>query len=142
MEARIKSFTDLSTWQEAHKLVLAVYSLVKHFPKDEQFGLTSQIKRASVSITSNIAEGFSRETFSDKKHFYVMAHGSLTEVQNQILLAKDVKYISLEDFKQIADQSVIVSKLLSGLIRSTKNKANSQASSFKTQASATERSML
>jgi four helix bundle protein len=120
-ESSIKTFTDLNTWQEAHKLVLAVYKLTREFPDEEKFGLTNQIRRAVVSISSNIAEGFSRDSYLDKKHFYVMAHGSLTEVQNQLLIAKDVGYISLEDFKQTSNQSVVVHKLLSGLIKSTKS---------------------
>lgn len=141
MEARIKSFTDIKIWQKAHKLGLLVYKLVKQFPKDERFSLTSQVKRAVISVTPHIAEGFSRETFLDNNHFYIMTHGSLAEVQNQLLLARDVKYGEAVDFKKFADQSVVVSKLLSGLIRSTKDKANSQASRFELQAFATERSM-
>ncbi len=121
-ESRIKSFTDLTTWQEGHQLVLAVYKVVKLFPSDEQFGLKSQMQRAAVSITSNIAEGFSRDSYADKKHFYIMAHGSLTEIQNQLLIAKDVGYISEKEFTAIADYSVIVHKLLSGLIKSTKER--------------------
>ena len=141
MEARKKSFTDIKMWQEAHKFVLLVYKLVKQLPEDERFSLTSQVKRAAVSVTPRIAEGFSRETFLDNNHFYIMTHGSVAEVQNQLLLAGDVKYGEAVGFKKFADQSVVVSKLLSGLIRSTKDKANSQASRFELQAFATERSM-
>jgi four helix bundle protein len=121
-ESRIKSFTDLNAWQEAHKLVLSVYRLVKSFPADEQFGLKSQMQRAAVSITSNIAEGFSRDSYADKKHFYVMAHGSLTEVQNQLLIARDVSYLSSDDFSKHATQAITVHKLLSGLIKATKER--------------------
>jgi four helix bundle protein len=106
-ESRIKSFTDLHSWQEGHKLVLAVYELTKKFPEDEKFGLVSQMRRAAVSVTSNIAEGFSRDSYADKKHFYVMSHGSLTELQNQLLIARDVKYIKEDG-------------LITGLIRATK----------------------
>lgn len=124
-ESRIKSFTDLNAWQEGHRLVLAIYQLVKVFPSDEQFGLKSQMQRAAVSITSNIAEGFSRDSYADKKHFYIMAHGSLTEIQNQLLIAKDVGYISSEKFSGLANQSVATHKLLSGLIKSTKERIKS-----------------
>ena len=117
----MKSFTDLTTWQEGHRLVLAVYGATKSFPKEEQFGLTSQIRRAAVSITSNIAEGFSRSTLADKSHFYIMAYGSLTELQNQLLIARDVNYITAEVFAKIADRSVATQKLISGLIRSIKS---------------------
>lgn len=117
---RIQSFTDLHTWQEGHKLVIATYKMTKTLPADEAFGLRSQMQRAAVSITSNIAEGFSRGTFADKKHFYHMAKGSLTELQNQLLVARDVGYISQSEFSTIAEQSKIALGLLIGLIRSTK----------------------
>jgi four helix bundle protein len=124
-ELRIKTFTDLNAWREAHEFVLMMYRMTKSFPKDELFALVSQIRRASVSITSNIAEGFSRESYSDKKHFYVMAHGSLTEVQNQLIVSRDVHYINDDCFEENYGQSVVVHKLLSGLIKATKERANS-----------------
>ena len=74
------------------------------------------------SLTSNIAEGFSRLSYNDKAHFYTMAHGSLTEAQNQLIVARDVKYITTDRFDQIAQQSVVVHKLLTGLIKSTKQR--------------------
>lgn len=117
---KIKSFTDLLAWQEGHKLVLKVYEITKQFPKEELFGLTNQIRRATVSITSNIAEGFSRTSTKEKLQFYGTAKGSLTETQNQLLIARDVEYIDEEKFKEIADQSVTVSKLLNGLIKKLK----------------------
>ena len=120
MNNKIKSFTDLHAWQESHKLVLMIYESTKNFPKEELFGLISQIRRAVVSITSNIAEGFSRQSYKDKMHFYYMAQGSNTEVQNQLLIARDVGYINQKDFKKIANQSVIVHKLLNGLIKKSK----------------------
>lgn len=100
--------------------MLAVYELTKKFPEDEKFGLVSQMRRAAVSITSNIAEGFSRDSYTDKKHFYVMSHSSLTELQNQLLIARDVKYIKEEVFRQLADLAITVHKLITGLIRATK----------------------
>jgi four helix bundle protein len=121
-EVSIKSFTDLDTWKQGHILVLRVYELTKLFPKEEQFGLTNQLRRAVVSVTSNIAEGFSRLSYNDKAHFYTMAHGSLTEAQNQLIVARDVKYITTDRFDQIAQQSVVVHKLLTGLIKSTKQR--------------------
>lgn len=122
-ESSIKTFTDLTTWQEGHKLVLMIYEITAKFPSSEQFGLVSQMRRAAVSITSNIAEGFSRDSYADKKHFYIMSHGSLTELQNQLLIARDVKYMLEAVFKKLADQAVVVHKLLTGLIKSTKVKA-------------------
>ena len=86
---KITSFTKVRAWQEGHKLVLMVYEVTKNFPKEEMFGLVNQLRRAAVSITSNIAEGFSRKTYGEKLQFYCIALGSLTEVQNQILIAKE-----------------------------------------------------
>lgn len=120
----IKSFTDLRAWQKAHKLVICVYEITKIFPKEEQFGLTNQIRRAVVSITSNIAEGFSRHSNKDRIHFYHMALGSLTEVQSQVLVARDIGYIGAEDAQNLLEKSVIVSKLINGLIKHLKTKLN------------------
>ncbi len=118
--AKIKSFTDLDSWKEGHKLVLMVYRITKDFPKEELFALISQLRRCVVSITSNIAEGFSRQTYKDKIQFYAIALGSVTELQNQILIAKDVGYISEQEFQEVANQSVIVNKLINGMIRKRK----------------------
>lgn len=125
-DGKITSFTDLYAWQEGHKLVLQIYKITDSFPSKEQFGLTSQMRRAALSITSNIAEGFSRGTVNDKVHFYLIAQGSLTELQNQLIVARDIGYLGREDFKLIADQTVVVNKLISGL-RRIKNK-NSKSS--------------
>jgi len=119
----IKSFTDLIAWQEGHKLVLMIYKIIEQFPNQEKFGLSSQISRAAVSVTSNIAEGFSRKSNKEKIQFYHNSLGSLTELQNQLLIAKDIKYINPEQFKEIANQSVQVHKLVNGLIKSCKNKS-------------------
>jgi four helix bundle protein len=118
--SKIKSFTDLHVWQEGHTLVLLIYKITQQFPKEEQFGLTNQIRRASVSITSNIAEGFSRNSYKEKIQFYSMALGSVTEVQNQLLIAKDIKYITKDEFSKLAEQTVIVNKLLNGIIKKSK----------------------
>jgi four helix bundle protein len=120
----IKSFTDLVAWQKSHSLVVDIYRVTRDFPKDEVFALTSQIRRAVVSISSNIAEGFSRRTKADRSHFYEMARASLTEVQSQLLIARDVGYLSRDAFSPIADQSVECHKLLTGLIKSTKGLAS------------------
>jgi len=114
-KSKIKSFTDLIAWREAHKLVLSVYKATKSFPKEEMFCLTSQIRRAVISISSNIAEGFSRNSVKDKCQFYTIALGSLTELQNQLLIGRDLKYLAENDFQNVAQQTVRVSKLISGL---------------------------
>lgn len=117
---KIKLFTDLNAWQEGHKLVLMVYEITKNFPKAELFGLTNQIRRAAVSITSNIAEGFSRQSYKEKVQFYSIAQGSVTELQNQILISKDIYYINNDKFRTISEQAVIVHKLITGLIKHSK----------------------
>lgn len=117
---KIQTFTDLNAWREGHKLVLMIYKETKLFPKEELFGLVSQMRRAAVSITSNIAEGFSRQSYKEKIQFYFVAQGSITEIQNQLLIARDVELIPVDRFKKIADQSVEAHKVLSGLIKSSK----------------------
>lgn len=117
---KIKNFTDLNAWVEAHELVLFVYKLTTSFPADEQFALVNQLRRAVVSITSNIAEGFSRRSYKEKSQFYSMALGFLTEVQNQLIIARDLKYITHEQFNQAEDLIITVSKLLNGLIKMSK----------------------
>jgi len=119
---KIKSFTDLKAWQEGHKLVLTIYKITKKFPKEEQFGLTNQLRKAVVSFTSNIAEGFSRNSYKEKAQFYYMALGSLTEAQNQLLIAKDLNYLTEEKFKNIAEKTVIINKITNGLIKKSKSK--------------------
>lgn len=113
----ITTFTDLKAWQECHKLALSVYKITNNFPSSEVYALSSQMRRAVTSVTSNIAEGFGRSTKSDKEHFYTMASGSLYEVKNQIMLAKDLGYVSDKTFKQAADQANIAHKLLNALIK-------------------------
>ena len=120
-QEKIAGFRDLIAWQEGHRLVLHIYRLTKQFPQDEMFALTSQLRRAAVSITSNIAEGFSRPTKADKIHFYAIAQGSLTETQSQIEIAKDVGYISDEDYQAVQEIAIITHKLLTGLTKSLRD---------------------
>ena len=112
---KIKNFSDLVTYKEAHKLVLMIYKVTKGFPKEERYGLIDQMRRAAVSITSNIAEGFSRNSGRDKYQFYTMAVGSLLELQSQLLISKDLNYLNEQYFHQILKQIILVRKLLLGL---------------------------
>ncbi|MDD2730760.1 MAG: four helix bundle protein [Candidatus Portnoybacteria bacterium] len=114
---KIKSFTDLFAWQKGHELVVTIYEKTDKFPNKEIFGLTNQMRRAAISITSNIAEGFSRNTSKDKYQFYSIAQGSLTELQNQLLISRDVGYLSKELFEELMEQTIIVNKLIYGLKR-------------------------
>ena len=93
-ELRIKSFTDLKTWQEGHKLVVLVYATTKTFPKEEVYALTDQMRRAATSVTSNIAEGFGRHGYKEKIQFYYLTQGSLSELKNQLIIARDVGHLS------------------------------------------------
>ncbi len=120
--AKVRSFTDLHVWQQGHVFVLNIYKETKLFPKDEQFGLTNQLRRAAVSFTSNIAEGFRRESYKDKVRFYYMAFGSLSEIQNQLLIARDLCFLSKDDFSKLAEQTVDLSKMIKGLIKSSQDK--------------------
>lgn len=122
MTATIHSFTGLKAWQEAHGLVVKIYEMTKGFPREEQFGLTNQIRRASVSISSNLAEGFSKKSKKEKTQFYSTALASLTEVQNQMLIARDVGYIANELFQKHAQQTVTVSKLINGLMKTVQDR--------------------
>lgn len=121
----LQTFRQLEAWKEAHVLVLMIYRLTKQFPAEERFGLTDQIRRAVVSIVSNIAEGFSRTSYREKAQFYSTALGSLSEVQSQLLVAKDLKFTTEKIFVLGWDQSIQVSKLLHGLVKSTKARARS-----------------
>lgn len=98
----IKSFKDLRTWQSAYELAIAIYRQCESFPKHEQYGLTSQMTRAAVSICSNVAEAFGRRTFKEKDQFFGTAHGSLTELENQLLIARGVGYITTPQYEDLA----------------------------------------
>ncbi|MBI2611365.1 four helix bundle protein [Candidatus Gottesmanbacteria bacterium] len=116
---KIAHFTDLEVWKEAHKLTLLIYGITKNFPSTEIYGLTSQIRRASVSIESCIAEGFYRFHYKDRVNFYYDARGSVGEVQSQIIDSKDLKFCNETNFQKIWQQSEKVRVLLQGLINST-----------------------
>ncbi len=121
MVIKITTFEDLNTWKEGHKLTLLIYKVTDKFPPKENFALTDQMRRASISITSNIAEGFTRQGIKEKVQFYLMAKGSLTELQSQLYVARDVGYINSIEFEGIIRQTVIVHKLLTGLIKGVKS---------------------
>ncbi len=122
MSSKIINFTDLNTWKEGHKLVIEIYKITRNFPKSELFGLVDQMRRCSVSITSNIAEGFSRFSSKDKLQFYRISAGSITELQNQLIVSKDVGFLDDKTFEYLFDQSMSVLRLTNAFIRSTKNR--------------------
>ena len=115
------SFEKLIVWQESRTLVREIYVILKDFPKFEQYALCDQIRRAVISISSNIAEGNAKQSHKEKIHFFEIAFGSLMEVCCQIILAKDLDYITKEKYEPIKDKIRKVSKLLSGLKSSLTN---------------------
>lgn len=114
------TFTNLTAWKKAHTLVLEVYRLSATFPSSEIYGLSSQIRRAAVSITSNIAEGYGRHNAKEKLQFFYISLGSLAEVENQIIIAKDLNYITESDLTNFAANATEVGKILTGLLNSYK----------------------
>jgi four helix bundle protein len=114
-------FTNLFVWQKAHKLLLDIYLASKYFPVSEKFGLSSQMKRAAVSITSNISEGYGRRYLKEKIQFYYIASGSISELKNQLIILKDLNIIELRMFNQFYSELTQVHQLLFALIRKTKS---------------------
>jgi len=118
MSDKIKKFYELDAWKKGHELVLEIYKLTRNFPKEETYGIVSQLRRASSSVTANIAEGFARYHFKDKTRFYYQSRGSMAEVQNFLLLAKDLEFIDLKTCKKNGEKANEISQLINGLIRS------------------------
>lgn len=112
----IKNFQGLQVWQEAHQLVLSVYRMSGTFPAEERYGLTSQIRRAAVSVAANIAEGFKRKGKRDKMRFYNLSEASLEEVKYYLVLARDLNYAA--DTEPLTNQAESVSRMLYRLIES------------------------
>lgn len=106
------NFEQLNVWQQAHSFVLDVYNFTKLFPKDEIYGLTSQFKRAAVSIPANIAEGYRKRGVKDKLRFYNISQGSADECLYYIILSRDLKLIDNDIYTQLNNQLSLISKLL------------------------------
>ncbi|MGB7293170.1 MAG: four helix bundle protein [Thermodesulfobacteriota bacterium] len=121
----IKSFEDLDVWQEGKKLVLKTYVLTNDFPKEEAYGMTSQVRRAALSIPANIAEGFGRYHFMDKAKFYLNARGSLYELKSHLLIARELGFIKdgiqNDVFQIIEDLGLRINNLI-GKTRSMKDR--------------------
>lgn len=118
---RIFSFEKLIAWQRGRDLALLIYKTTKGFPKDETFGLTSQMRRCSISIASNLAEGSGRNSFKDKARFSEIAYGSSLELLNQIILSHDLEYINENEYVQIREKITEVNMLIDGLHKSQMN---------------------
>jgi len=122
MKEKIGCFEDLIVWQKSHEFVLLIYKITKSFPSEERFGLISQIRRAVVSISANIAEGFKRRGIKDKINFYNISQSSLTEVHNYVILAKDLEYIDQKSLEAIKPYIIEIGKMLNGLVSATEGK--------------------
>lgn len=116
----LSSFQQLNVWKKAHQLVLRVYELTGSFPKDERFGLISQMRRAAVSVPANIAEGFKRRGYREKTRFYNIAEGSLEELKYFFILSSDLGY--LHSNQDELDQADEIGRMLHGLIASTERR--------------------
>jgi len=114
----VKSYRDLIVWQKAMDLVEAVYRVSQKFPSEEKFGLTAQIRRAAVSIPSNIAEGQSRGTARDFNKFLDISYGSLSETKTQIIIASRLNYLNHDELNKLLTDAGEVGRLLNGLQRS------------------------
>jgi len=118
---KINSYRDLHVYKKAHLLVIEIYKTTKNFPVDERFGLIDQMRRSSVSVTSNIAEGFARLTAKDKSNFYSIARGSLFELSSQLAISKDLGYISENKLNEFDVEAEEISRMIIGLMKSAKN---------------------
>ena len=116
--APARTFQELVVWQKAHQFVLKIYEWTSNFPKSELYGLTSQLRRAAVSISSNLAEGCSRSSKNDFARFVEIATGSALEVASQAVIARNLGYLSEPDFQQIQTSALEITRMLSGLRQS------------------------
>lgn len=114
----LKNYRELKVWQKAYQLCLRIYKITKAFPKEERYGLTSQIRRAAVSVPSNIAEGYGRRTKGEYIQALHIAYGSNCELETQILLSGDLAYIYPGIFEELQQEIGDVERMLKGLIKS------------------------
>ena len=116
----VNDFKELIVWKQGHQLVLEVYKVTRLFPREEMYSLVDQLRRAAISVTSNIAEGFSRRSTKERVQFYSMSIGSLSEIENQLLIGKDLGYFSEAKYTELTAMVLSVKRLMSRLISSTK----------------------
>jgi len=115
-EQKIRYYKDLKIWQKGISLVKDVYGITNKMPREEGYGLTNQIRRSAVSIPSNIAEGQARQHAKEFKQFLYVALGSLAELETQLVIAEQLKYIRGEDLRSLSDKIIEIRKMISGLI--------------------------
>jgi four helix bundle protein len=119
----MKDFRKLEVWDRAHKLALEVYKVTRLFPKEELYGLTNQIRRSSFSIPTNIAEGCGRGSDAEFYRFLFIAMGSASELEYQVILARDLEYLNKAQYNELEEEIVIVRKMLNALIQKVKPSA-------------------
>jgi four helix bundle protein len=117
-----KNYRDLIVWQKTFELALAIYAETACFPAEERYGITAQLRKAGVSILSNIAAGEGRNSRNEFRHFLSIAHGSLREVETQILLAESLSYLKKDRSNKIMTMASEVGRLINGLSRSLQNR--------------------
>jgi four helix bundle protein len=117
----MKDFRTLKVWEKSHQLALAVYKVTKNFPKDELYGLTAQIRRASMSIPTNIAEGCGRHTDADFARFLQIAMGSASETEYQLILARDLEFLGSQEYEKLQSEVEEVKRMLASLIKTLRN---------------------
>lgn len=111
-------FEKLEVWQNSRKLVKEIYLIISHFPENEKFGITNQIRRASTSISANIAEGFSRQSTKEKSRFLNIAFESTMEVINFLILSKDLDFITCESYDQLRERAEFITNQIISLHKS------------------------
>jgi len=118
----LRNYKELVVWQKSYKLCLEIYGVTKKFPNEERYGLTSQTRRAAVSIPSNIAEGYGRKTTAEYVQFLYIAHGSTCELETQLLLCRDLRYIESKESEILQDHIGEIERMLKALINSLRQK--------------------
>jgi four helix bundle protein len=124
----MRDFRQLKVWEKSHALVLAVYQVSQTFPREEQYGLTSQIRRSAASIPSNIAEGCGRNNQADLARFCDIAMGSASELEYQLQLAHDLGWLSSEQYESLTAQVMEVKRMLAGYFKYLRPKPNASSS--------------
>lgn len=118
----MKTYRELIVWQKSMKLVTLIYQVTKNFPENEKFALVSQIQRCAISIPSNIAEGYGRNSLNDYIRFLNISNGSLYELQTQVEIAYNLKYIEKSTFEKVYENSREIERMMSSLVRKLKEK--------------------
>ena len=131
--SKVETYRDLDVWKQTKDLVTEIYRITKAFPKDEQFGLTNQLRRAAVSIPSNIAEGCGRNHFKDSIQFFFVSRGSLYEIETQIIIAFDLGYLTESEQTNIINKIKSCKRLLNGFINYFQNRGDQQLTTINEQ---------